>query len=104
MASPTRCRGPTNWFYTPKVPKHRAGADLCTALLRRARRTDCAAQHAGAKRQPTPDFADAGAFKEDGKTEPARLFQDFSARSERNFPEAGTSMTLKVAPSRNCDG
>ena len=97
MAPPTRYRGPTNWFYTPEVPRHRAGADLCTALLRRAWRTSCAAQHAGAKRQPTSDFFASGSIMEDCNPEPARLLQDFSARGEHNFPEAGISMTRQVA-------
>ena len=87
MAPPARCRGATNWFCTPEVPRHRAGADLCTALLRRARRTDRAAQHAGAKRQPTSHFADVGAFMEDGKTEPTRPFLHFSIRGEHNLSE-----------------
>ena len=87
MALPARYRGPTNWVCTPEVPRHRTGADLCTALLRRARRTDCAAQHAVAKRQPTSDFADVGASMEDGKTEPARPFLHFSARGEHNLSE-----------------
>ena len=97
MAPQARYRGPTNWFCTPEVPRHRAGADLCTALLRRARRTDCAAQHACAKRQPTSDFADVGAFMEDGKTEPAWPFLHFSARGEHNLSDVCISMTRQVA-------
>ena len=89
--------GKENLFCTPEVPGYRAGADPCTALLRRALRTSCAAQHAGAKRQPTSDFADTCAFMEDGKTHPARLFRKFSARSERNLPEVCISMTRQVA-------
>ena len=97
MAPPARYRGPTNWFCTPEVPRHRAGADLCAALLRRASGTDCAAQHAGAKRQPSTNFHAAGHFMEDGKTNPSRLFKEFSARSERNLPEVCISMTRQVA-------
>ena len=97
MAPPARCQRPKNLFCTPEVPGYRAGADPYTALLRRAWRTDCAAQHAGAKRQPTPGFADANAFKEDGKTEPARLFLYFSARGEHNSPELCISMTQQSA-------
>ena len=36
--------------------RHCASVDNCAALLRRARRTECAAQHAGAKRQPVTGF------------------------------------------------
>ena len=86
-----------NLFCPPEVTVYRAGDDPCTALLRRARRTDCAEQHAGAKRQPTPDFRAAGSIMENGKAEPARLFEDFSARGDHNFPEAGISMTRQVA-------
>ena len=54
------------------------GADLGTALLRRARPTGCAAaQHAGTKRQPTTDFAAVGPSMEYGASEPGRLFRYF---------------------------
>ena len=84
-------------FCTPEVTVYRAGDDPCTALLRRTWRTSCAAQHAGAKRQPTSGFADAGAFKEVGKTELARLFKYFSARGAHNFSDVCISMTRQVA-------
>ena len=89
--------GSKELFCTPEVPGYRAGYDPCTALLRRAWRTICAAQHAGAKRQPTSGFADAGAFMDDGKTEPARLFLYFSARGAHNFSDVCISMTRQVA-------
>ena len=57
----------TDQLFADIPPEHaRPALDLPPALselellmpMRRARRTDCAAQHAGAKRQPTSDFAD----------------------------------------------
>ena len=72
-------------------------SNLCTALLRRARWTDCAAQYADAKRQAATGFAAVSHFMEDCEDDPTRLFWYFIVRSELNCPKV-ISIILKFAP------
>ena len=66
--------------------------------------TGCAAQHAGAKRQPATDFAAVDPLMDEGESEQARLFRYFIDRSDHEFPKAWISTKLNFAPGVFCDG
>ena len=74
------------------------------ALLRRARQTGCAAQHAGAKRQPATDIAIVDPLMDECEIEQARLFWYFISCGELKFPKVRISMKPNMASRGLCDG